>query len=111
MRALKSILAFAAHWHDIEKSLITSTQHDADAPLIIDSAFDPSKPNYSSERPTLFRERHGWCPYSERVWLALESTNIDYDTIRIDNTGPGQRPSYFAGQTPQMRWPEGATQV
>ena len=52
------------------------------------------------------RERHGWCPYSERVWLALEVKQIPYDTIKIDNTGHGRRPSYFSGQTPRMRWPE-----
>lgn len=101
------LLAFAA-WQDLEKSLTSSRQHDS--PIVIDSALDPSKPNYSSERPTLFRERHGWCPYSERVWLALEASDASYDTIRIDNTGPGRKPPYFAGQTPQMRWPDGGTQ-
>ena len=74
-------VAFVAQWQDLENSLISSTQHDT--PITIDSALDPTKPTYSTERPTLFRERHGWCPYSERVWLALESTNIAYDTVRI----------------------------
>jgi len=45
-----------------------------------------SDPNLSDgTRPTLYRERHGWCPYSERVWLAMEAKGIDYDTIYIDN--------------------------
>lgn len=35
---------------------------------------------------------------------------MPYDTIRIDNTGPGQKPPYFSGQTPQMRWPDGKIQ-
>jgi len=56
------------------------------------------------------QSRHGWCPYSERVWLALEYTNIDYDTVRIDNTGPGRKPPYWRGNTPQMRWPDGTNQ-
>jgi len=43
------------------------------------------------------------------VWLTLELKNIDYDTVRIDNTGGG-RPSYFAGTTPQMKWPDGHMQ-
>jgi len=34
---------------------------------------------------------------------------IAYDTIRIDNMG-GRRPSYFNGQTPQIRWGDGRTQ-
>ena len=78
--------------------------------IVIDSALNPSKPDYSNIKPTLFRERHGWCPYSERVWLALEHCDVAYDTIRVDNTGPGEKPPYFSGQTPQMRWPEGKMQ-
>lgn len=104
----KGALAFAANWHDLEKSLQPSLRHDP--PVNIDSALDPAKPNYSDSRPTLFRERHGWCPYSERVWLALESVNAPYDTVRIDNTGPGSKPPYWGGQTPQMRWEDGRNQ-
>ncbi len=95
-------------WQDLEKSIHSSSS--SPPPLLIDSALDPIQPNYSTGIPTLFRERHGWCPYSERVWLALEHTSIPYDTILIDNTGPGVRPPYFAGQTPQMHWPEGRNQ-
>jgi glutathione S-transferase len=78
-------------------------------PRSIDSVLDKSSPPFSNEKPTFFRERHGWCPYSERVWLALELKSVRYDTIRIDNTG-GARPPYFTGQTPQLRWPDGRTQ-
>ena len=103
MKAANTLFAFVAQWQDLETSLSTQP-----TPLIsIDSALDPSTPNYSSSRPTLFRERHG---YSERVWLALEHSNTAYDTVRIDNTGPGRKPPYWSGQTPQMRWPDGRTQ-
>eukprot|EP00984_Skeletonema_dohrnii_P025458 scaffold14620_cov66-Skeletonema_dohrnii-CCMP3373.AAC.2 len=106
MRAAANLLlAFAAQWQDLEH-LMPPQGGDK----VIDSALDPAKPNYSKDKPTLYRERHGWCPYSERSWLALEHLNVPYDTIRIDNTGPGRKPSYFSGQTPQMRWPEGNTQ-
>ena len=50
----------------------------------------------------LYRERNGWCPYSERVWLALEHKGIiEYETVLIDNTGGG-RPSWYSGDTPQV---------
>lgn len=94
-------------WNDVEAMMAPAIH--APTPSNIDSVLTPEKPNYSSERPTLFRERHGWCPYSERVWLTLELLDIPYDTIRIDNTGGG-RPSWYAGQTPQMRWPDGRIQ-
>lgn len=95
-------------WEDLESSVAPSSP-TATLPTSIDSVLDPSTPTYSTTHPTLFRERHGWCPYSERVWLTLECGNISYDTIRIDNTGGG-RPSYYAGQTPQMRWDDGRVQ-
>lgn len=98
---------FAA-WSDVEARVTPHNSQD-EPPLSIDSVLDSSTPNFSSTKPTLFRERHGWCPYSERVWLTLEYGGIDYDEVRIDNTGGG-RPSYYSGQTPQMRWPDGKTQ-
>ena len=96
------LAASVSSWESIEKSF--GGCFDEPEPLSIDTVLTPdAKPPFSSERPTLFRERHGWCPYSERVWLALELDNVAHDTIRIDNTGGG-RPSYFSGQTPQMKW-------
>jgi glutathione S-transferase len=94
-------------WPKLEKELLST---DNTKPISIDSVLDPSTPDFSTERPTLFRERHGWCPYSERVWLAMELAGTEYDTIRIDNTGHGPRPSYFSGQTPQVKWPNGKVQ-
>lgn len=42
--------------------------------------------------------------------MALELVaNASYDTVRIDNTG-GPRPSYYGGQTPQIKWPDGRQQ-
>jgi glutathione S-transferase len=93
-------------WDALEKEIGTTY---ASFPVSIDSVLDPAKPLFSIERPTLFRERHGWCPYSERVWLTLELIGTEYDTVQIDNTG-GPRPSYFCGQTPQLRWPSGKQQ-
>lgn len=62
----------------------------------------------TSGKPTLYRERHGWCPYSERIWLALEVLGVDYDTVYIDNIYG--RPSWYSGDTPQMRWENGKIQ-
>ncbi|GMI14660.1 hypothetical protein TrVE_jg1550 [Triparma verrucosa] len=68
-------------------------------PLVYDTALNPSPPPSSPDRPVLFRERNGWCPYSERAWLAFELKRVDYDTILIDNMGG--RPSWYSGTTPQ----------
>jgi hypothetical protein len=69
------------------KDLAAVTRCDShELPIAEDGRTFSSDPNLSDgTRPTLFRERHGWCPYSERVWLALEAKGIEYDTIYIDN--------------------------
>ena len=97
----------APSWGTLETALVSAVS--VPRPFVIDSVRERDTPNFSSEQPTLFRERHGWCPYSERVWLALELKGIKYDTVLIDNTGGG-RPSYFSGSTPQIRWANGRTQ-
>lgn len=96
-------------WKDLEEQIGDSFR--IPPPVCVDPAIEPNPPipPFSSERPTLFRERHGWCPYSERVWLALELCDVPYDTVRIDNTG-GPRPNYYGGQTPQIKWPDGHQQ-
>jgi hypothetical protein len=70
-------------WED----LAAATQCDRhELPIAADGRSFSSDPNLSDgTRPTLYRERHGWCPYSERVWLAIEAKGIEYDTIYIDN--------------------------
>ena len=105
----KSIKRFSIpSWKDLEAQIgdsfraVPPTSID---PAIMTQSNPTSIPPFSTQHPTLFRERHGWCPYSERVWLALELVDGVYDTVRIDNTG-GPRPDYFGGQTPQMKWPE-----
>jgi hypothetical protein len=32
----------------------------------------------------LFRDRNGWCPYSERVWLAMLAKGLDFDEVLIN---------------------------
>lgn len=32
----------------------------------------------------LFRDRNGWCPYSERVWLAMLEKRLSFDEVLIN---------------------------
>ena len=66
------------------------------------------QPSFSGTRPTLFRERNGWCPYSARAWLALEIKGLEFDTVRVDAGRYDGRPSMLTGSTPQVRWPDGS---
>jgi len=77
-------------------------------PSAVNGASYSSRPPTSEGKPILYRERHGWCPYSERVWLALEVKKVDYDTVYIDNIYG--RPSWYGGDTPQIMWEDGKVQ-
>ena len=95
-----------ASWDELEARLPSSL---APEPLIVDSVLVREKPALAEDAFVLYRERNGWCPYSERVWLALYHKGIAYETVLIDNTGGG-RPSWYSGDTPQVRWPDGTRQ-
>ena len=92
-----AVLLLAAHaaalqppsWSALSKTLPSASR---EVPTIFDAVHHrQTKPKLSDETVVLYRERNGWCPYSERVWLGLECKNVEYQTVLIDNTG-GARP-------------------
>ena len=94
-------------WSSLQQRLPSAL---APEPLVIDSALQPAPIDEAllAGQVVLYRERNGWCPYSERVWLALEAKRVDFVTVLIDNMGA--RPRWYSGTTPQVRWPDGSTQ-
>ena len=97
----------APSWSALSKTLPSAA---AEAPTIIDAVQHQQKrPKLSDDTVVLYRERNGWCPYPERGWLRLETKNVAYETVLIDNTG-GARPSWFGSTTPRIRWADGADQ-
>jgi glutathione S-transferase len=95
-------------WGSLEKALPSAASPSAVGPKVVDSVLTRNEPTYSSDVLTLFRERNGWCPYSQRVWLGLESKGVPFDTVLIDNMG--ERPGWYRGTTPQVRWSDGRTE-
>jgi len=93
-------------WDDL--SSMPNFNFEKEQPIAVNGASYSSRPVISKGKPTLYRERHGWCPYSERVWLALEVKKVDYDTVFIDNIYG--RPSWYKGNTPQIIWDDGKVQ-
>ncbi len=91
-------------WEDLSQTMSNLNQAQ---PSAVNGNIFASQPS-SKDTVTLYRERHGWCPYSERIWLALETKQIDYDTIYIDNIYG--RPNWYYGNTPQIVWDDGRTQ-
>eukprot|EP00667_Euglena_gracilis_P006970 EG_transcript_7036 len=61
-------------------------------------------------RLTLYRDRNGWCPYTERVWLAMLYKGLDFDEVLIDLQGtkpPWYKSEVRTGNTPAICFPDG----
>ena len=53
-------------WPDLAQRLPSAYPS---APFVYDGAIDTAS---LSGKTVLYRDRQGWCPYIERLWLALE---------------------------------------
>lgn len=97
---LGCVTGLRVNWFQVETRVPSLT---VPGPLVVDSVLQPDYTPPRDSKLVFCRERNGWCPYSERVWLALEVKGVDYDTVLIDNMG-GERPGWYGGQTPQVRF-------
>lgn len=84
---------------------------------------DGRSPPAPASAPTLYRERNGWCPYSQRLWLALEVKGVrgyatalveargdTYDGVptEAEESGEDGRPEFLEGLgLPQLGVPPG----
>ena len=66
-------------WEELSKTLHTSDSQRQE--LIADQLAGAR--DIPSNRLVLFRDRNGWCPYSERVWLAMMEKRLDFDEVLI----------------------------
>lgn len=51
-------------------------------------------------RVTLFRDRAGWCPYCQKVWLLLEEKRVDYAVVKVPMRSYGDKPESFLSKIP-----------
>lgn len=52
----------------------------------------------STDKPVLlYRDTTGWCPFCERVWLALEEKGVEYDTVLINLRS---KPEWYKSMVP-----------
>ena len=86
-------------WTELERRLPTSvTNIGPEAPFNAEQA---------KGRVVLFRDSNAWCPFSERIWLALEVKNADYITCLVDDDY--RQPPLAKGSLPRIKWRDGTT--
>ncbi|KAJ8599937.1 hypothetical protein CTAYLR_002805 [Chrysophaeum taylorii] len=61
------------------------------------SARTGGAPRASPTVLTLYRDTNGWCPFCERVWIALEKKGIAYDEVLINLY---DKPKYYTDMIP-----------
>eukprot|EP00605_Chrysophyceae_sp_TOSAG23-4_P000257 GSChrysophyteH1.ASY1.ANO1.296.1 assembled CDS len=54
---------------------------------------------------TLFRDRHSWCPYCQKVWLWLEEKRIPYKIKKVTMFCYGEKESWYKKLVPSGMLP------
>ncbi len=54
---------------------------------------------------TLYRDRHSWCPYCQKIWLWLEYKRIPYRVKKINMFCYGQKESWFLDKVKSGKLP------
>jgi len=52
-------------------------------------------PDSEEPRVTLYRDTASWCPYCEKVWLALEEKRVPYRIEKVNMNCYGSKPASF----------------
>lgn len=89
-------------WEDIQaRSASHAANYELRTNAVPSSSAGPSLPTSASastsKRVLLYRDTNAWCPFCERVWLALEEKGIEYDTMFIDLR---DKPDWFKQMVP-----------
>jgi len=52
-------------------------------------------PEGETPRVMFFRDTAAWCPYCEKVWLALEEKRVPYEVVKVNMNCYGKKPDWF----------------
>jgi len=59
----------------------------------------------SEVRLTLFRDKHAWCPYCQKIWLWLEEKQIPYRVQKVTMFCYGDKESWYKKKVPSGMLP------
>lgn len=59
----------------------------------------------SDVRVTLYRDKHAWCPYCQKIWLWLEEKQIPYRVAKVTMFCYGEKESWYKRKVPSGMLP------
>merc|ERR1712028_70856 len=59
----------------------------------------------SNVRLTMFRDKHSWCPYCQKVWLWLEEKKVPYRVEKVTMFCYGDKESWYTQKVPSGMLP------
>ena len=59
----------------------------------------------SDVRVTLYRDKHAWCPYCQKIWLWLEEKQIPYRIEKVTMFCYGEKESWYKRKVPSGMLP------
>lgn len=59
----------------------------------------------SDVRVTLYRDKHAWCPYCQKIWLWLEEKQVPYRIEKVTMFCYGQKESWYKRKVPSGMLP------
>ncbi|BDA67464.1 glutathione S-transferase domain-containing protein [Calothrix sp. PCC 7716] len=59
----------------------------------------------SDVRVTLYRDKHAWCPYCQKVWLWLEEKQVPYRIEKVTMFCYGEKESWYKRKVPSGMLP------
>ncbi|KGG16390.1 MULTISPECIES: glutathione S-transferase family protein [unclassified Prochlorococcus] len=94
----------ALSWEELEK--FSSEQEDLiNGPNNSYSYIRLFNQEKSSIRVVLYRDKHAWCPYCQKVWLWLEWKRIPYEVRKVTMRCYGKKESWYLEKVPSGIFP------
>ncbi len=91
-------------WKELSQYAAKTTDlvHGVNNPYSLLRLFDDSN---SAPRVVLYRDRHAWCPYCQKIWLWLEWKRIPYKIKKINMRCYGKKEDWYLKKVPSGMFP------
>eukprot|EP00892_Ulva_mutabilis_P008032 jgi/Ulvmu1/5600/UM023_0137.1 len=105
---INAVAAEPSVWDDISKIagkdvIETYAVRRTEVPASVPTLTIPTEEHPKSDkRVLLYRDTNGWCPFCQRVWMALLEKNIEFDTMLINLR---DKPEWYGNVATNLKTP------